>query len=68
MQTILIKRCPNAAFASYLYVLAFQVGIFSGAWAGSQLVASDAAASLTVLALIGVGCASPVALLARRWL
>lgn len=68
MQTILIKRCPNAAFASYLYVLAFQVGIFSGAWAGSQLVASDAAASLTVLALIGIGCASPVAVLARRWL
>jgi predicted MFS family arabinose efflux permease len=66
MQTILIKRCPNAAFASYLYVLAFQVGIFGGAWAGAQLVAADAAASLTVLALIGIGCASPVAVLARR--
>ncbi|SHW76578.1 putative integral membrane protein [Mycobacteroides abscessus subsp. abscessus] len=68
MQTILIKRCPNAAFASYLYVLAFQVGIFSGAWMGAQLVASDAVASLTVLGLIGIGCASPVVVLARRWL
>jgi len=66
MQTILIKRCPNAASASYLYVLAFQVGIFSGAWAGAQRVAADAAASLTMLALIGSGCAVPVAVLARR--
>lgn len=68
MQTILIKRCPNAAFASYLYVLAFQVGIFSGAWAGAQLVAADAAASLTMLGLIGIVCAAPVAVLTRRWL
>jgi predicted MFS family arabinose efflux permease len=66
MQTILIKRCPDAAFASYVYVLAFQVGIFSGAWAGAQLVAADAAALLTVFALIGIGCATPVAVLARR--
>ncbi len=66
MQTILIKRCPNAAFASYVYVLAFQVGIFSGAWAGAQLVAANAAGSLTVLGLIGIGCAAPVAVLARR--
>jgi len=68
MQTILIKRCPNATIASYLYVLAFQVGIFSGAWAGAQLVAAHAVASLTVLALIGIGCALPVAVLTRRQL
>ncbi|MEW5810510.1 MAG: MFS transporter [Actinomycetota bacterium] len=68
MQTILIKRCADATFGSYLYVLTFQIGIFSGTWAGSRLISAQAALPLTTFALIGIGSALPIALSARRHL